>query len=249
MIQTYLCHSPRQCCLFPLKNIQNFSSWRATLCCHMSKIPRWIYKFVCREETCQTSWDRWRWCGWPGCTTRSCPCRSRVQPALKERLSLCRFWDCRWKCLGPRDLWWTQDSWEPSQDPRSWMACANICHRLCSIKHSFIQVNINTLTAVTPQPRGSGSVPAPATPHWSMWRRWCCRSRRWSSAPRRCRCWCQCCSPAQCTVQVYNVFNVYNVVHLLGVRKLKLGIIIREADGLWVSCAAFESSFAQSGKK
>ena len=40
-----------------------------------------------------------------------------------------------------------------------------------------------------------------------------------------------------------------DLVHLVDVRKLKLGIIIREANGFGISCAAFEASFSEGGKK
>ena len=38
-------------------------------------------------------------------------------------------------------------------------------------------------------------------------------------------------------------------VHLVDVRKLELGIVIREANGFGVSCAAFEATFTEGGKK
>ena len=189
---THVCHNPRQYYLNLLRSNHRFWFETAVLSCHRSKTRLWTYKFECREETCQTSWDRWRWCGWPGCTTRSCPCRSRDPPALKERLSLCMFWDCRWKCWAPKDLWWIQGSWAPSQDPWSLdLTCAIIyLVTILCVKISF--------TSMTLQILASHWVSSPSTRRWSMLRMWCCKSRHWSSAPRRCRCWCRCCSPGRC---------------------------------------------------
>ena len=59
-------------------------------------------------------------------------------------------------------------------------------------------MSVVTPTSMTLQILASHWVFSPSTRRWSMLRMWCCKSRRWSSAPRRCRCLCRCCSPGRC---------------------------------------------------
>ena len=137
--------------------------WKAVLSCRRSKTQHGTCRSECREETCRISSGRWRWCGSPGCTARSCPCRSTGPPASIARRSLYRSLGYRWKCSATTSLWQTPGSWGPSRAPWS---CRVWGRR---------------------RRKGTCWAFAPATRRWSRWRRWCCSPCRWSATPRRCR--------------------------------------------------------------
>ncbi len=56
------------------KQHQKYSS--SLQCVHLTN-------FSCNHS----SWDRWMWCAWPGCTARFCSCRSTGRPSWTTRRS------------------------------------------------------------------------------------------------------------------------------------------------------------------